>query len=57
MMSDQLAITETGEFLSQPLTWDNEPLYCPATIEENPLFSTDAFKQYRGQLALEDDER
>lgn len=36
-----------------PRTWDGEPLYSVYTVREG-LFDLSAFKQMRGQMALED---
>lgn len=53
-MSDQLYIQNDGGIGSEPLTWDGEPLYSPASVQEG-LFEADAFSQFRGRPALETD--
>jgi hypothetical protein len=50
----QIRISDSGQFESQPLTWDGEPLYSRDTIAEGlPLFPVAAFEQIPGQLALD----
>jgi hypothetical protein len=41
----------------EPVTWDNEPLYCRETVSESQhLFSPEAFQQMTGQTAMDTDE-
>jgi hypothetical protein len=51
-MTDQLYIADSGDIESQPVTWDGEPLYSPATIAEG-LFDPSAFEQMPGQTAID----
>ena len=50
-MTEQVRISDTGELETVPTTWDGEPLYSPATVQEG-LFSADAFEQMPGQMAM-----
>lgn len=50
-MSEQARIDDQGA-----LTWDGEPMFCPDTVAEYRqagLFEASAFKQMRGQTAIE----
>jgi hypothetical protein len=51
-----IRISDSGELeeVAQPLTWDGEPLYSPATVAEG-LFDATAFEQLPGQTAIEID--
>lgn len=51
-MTDQTYINPDGSIGAQPLTWDGEPMFSPATVAER-LFAADAFEQMPGQMALE----
>lgn len=50
-MTDQIRISDSGELETVPTSWDGEPLYSSATVQEG-LFSADAFEQMRGQTAM-----
>jgi hypothetical protein len=47
----QLRISDSGDIEAQPLTWDGEPLYSPATVREG-LFDAMPFEQIPGQLSI-----
>jgi hypothetical protein len=50
----QLIVNTAGELEPDPKgprSWDGEPLYSPETVQE--LFNADAFRQYKGQTAME----
>lgn len=51
-MNDQYQLTDRGELVIVPKTWDGEPLYAPETVREG-LFDPDAFHQFRGQLSID----
>jgi hypothetical protein len=51
-MTDQIRISDTSELETVPLTWDGEPLYSPATVQEG-LFAPDAFEQMPGQIPFD----
>ena len=48
----QVRIGDNGELAEQPVTWDGEPLFSPATIREG-LFDAKPFEQIPGQLSIE----
>lgn len=52
--NEQGKFAEDGTIEFGPLTWDGEPLYSVHTVREG-LFDADAFHQFRGQMALEQD--
>lgn len=53
--SGQYVLTDAGELIIEPRTWDGEPLYSVSTVREG-LFDPSAFQQLAGQLALEADD-
>ena len=54
LRQSRIADDGTLEFVG-PCSWDGEPLYSVQTVQEG-LFESDAFKQMRGQTALETDD-
>jgi hypothetical protein len=50
----QIRISDSGELEIAPTTWDGEPLYSPATVQEG-LFASDAFEQMPGQTSMSTD--
>lgn len=52
---NQTRISDSGDIEDQPLTWDGEPLYSTHSVQEG-LFTTDAFTQMPGQLAMNAEE-
>jgi hypothetical protein len=52
----QIRISDSSELEIAPTTWDGEPLYSPATVQEG-LFASEAFKQMPGQTSMETDNK